>query len=319
MKALRTLFLFILVLAIVVPLWAYVTSRSLSHTGDIVQQKWGPGAFPLQWQINPIQGPKVTGSVGQEDVFKASFATWQALTTASISFAEGPPASASTKPGYDQINLITTNLAPADYPYAALGLTQVFSFDQGNVVDQFNRHIDFPGQIMEADIMFNPTTQFSTDTPTPSDKMDLQSVATHEIGHFVGLDHSGILSATMFPTLTSGANYPRTLSSDDVAGVSTIYPTASFGAKGTLTGTIRTTQNVPVYGALVTAVNANGQPVASAITDPNGNYTIAGLDSGSYTIYAEPLDQPITAANVSTLARIYGGFTVFTNFTTRFR
>jgi hypothetical protein len=74
-----------------------------------------------------------------------------------------------------------------------------------------------------------------------------------------------------------------------------------------------------VYGAIVVAVNANGLPVASGLTDPNGRYTISGLDAGAYTVYAESMDLPLTIGNVSTLPRIYPGMVVSTNFTTRFR
>jgi hypothetical protein len=101
--------------------------------------------------------------------------------------------------------------------------------------------------------------------------------------------------------------------------VSTIYPSPAFATKGTIRGTVRNTANAPVYGAIVVAVNANGLPVASGLTDPNGQYTIAGLDAGPYTVYAESMDMPLTIGNVSTLPRIYPGLVVSTNFTTRFR
>ena len=114
------------------------------------------------------------------------------------------------------------------------------------------------------------------------------------------------------------------MSADEIAGISTIYPTASFSAKGTISGTVRTTANVPIYGAIVTALNSNGQPVATAVTDPNGNYTIAGLDAGSYTIYARPLIGPTSLDDIPTLKSIYldsnsNPLQAFTNFTVRFK
>ena len=65
--------------------------------------------------------------------------------------------------------------------------------------------------------------------------------------------------------------------------------------------------------------DSSGQPVASAITNPSGVYTFEGLDAGAYTVFAEPMDQPFTVSNVSTLPRIYPSSTVNSNFTTRFR
>ena len=39
----------------------------------------------------------------------------------------------------------------------------------------------------ECDILFNTKFVFSTDTPTPSGKMDLESIALHELGHWLSL------------------------------------------------------------------------------------------------------------------------------------
>lgn len=304
--------------ALATPVLGYLPARTITTNGQIVLRKWTSGAFPIEWKMNPTKGSNVSGAREQADVFRASFQTWQSLTTATISFKEGQATAASVKPGFDQINLITTNVTAADFQTDALGLTLGFSFDSTGV-DQFGRTIEFPGQIIEGDILFNPGVLFGTDIATPSNRIDLQSVATHEIGHLLGLDHASFVSATMFPTLVEGANFARVLSSDDTIGVSTLYPAASFATRGSISGTVRTTANAPVFGAIVVAVNANGQPVASFITDPQGKYTIAGLDAGSYTVFAEPLDRPVTVDDFFTLARVFPGATVNTNFTTRFR
>ena len=113
----------------------------------------------------------------------------------------------------------------------------------------------------------------------------------------------------------------RRLSAVILVLVCVTLSTSAFGqsSNATLSGTVRTTANVAVYGAVVVAVNSTGQPVASAVTDPSGRYSISGLESGTYTVYAEPLDGPTGSANVSTLSEIFAGQTVNTNFTTRFR
>jgi len=296
-------------LALVASLSAYVTQKDLRPAG-IVQMKW-ISAAGIAYRVNQSQGSNVSGSRTLNQVLASSFGAWDAITTADISFTQGSDVSTSTNySGFqpDFINIIKTNNSAADYATIggeALGVTIVASNDDGEILD--------------ADILFNPTTSFSTSTTTPSTSIDFESVATHEIGHLLGLDHSSILSATMFPTIGDGLNYARQLSFDDIAGVSSLYPTASFLAKGSISGTVRLTSNAAVYGAIVVAVNANGQPVASAISDPSGNYVIAGLDAGSYTIFAEPMDQPLTSSNVNTLQRIFPGRIPVTSFTTRFR
>jgi hypothetical protein len=322
MKNMKNLYIAAIVvavtLAVTIPIYSYTIATSNSASGDIVQNHWKSTAFPITWQMNPVQGPNVTGTRTQADVFLASFKTWQDLTTASISFTRGADTAPTVRQGIDGINVVTTNTLPGDLPTGVLALTGTVVFSQTGV-DSLGRTIDFPGQIVEADIYFSSVVPFTTNTTALPGAVDLQSVATHEIGHFLGLDHSALISATMFWTVGSGFVYPRTLSADDIAAVSTLYPAASFASKGSISGTIRTTANAAVYGAVVVAVNANGTPVASAITDPTGAYTIAGLDAGSYTVYAEPLDGPITINNITSLLRVYPSATPNTSFATRFR
>ncbi|KAK2994372.1 hypothetical protein RJ640_029487 [Escallonia rubra] len=58
--------------------------------------------------------------------------------------------------------------------------------------------------------------------PTVPSAVDLESVAVHEIGHLLGLGHSSIEDAIMFPTITSGSRKVE-LTSDDVQGVQSLY------------------------------------------------------------------------------------------------
>ncbi|KAI3866882.1 hypothetical protein MKX03_027115, partial [Papaver bracteatum] len=54
------------------------------------------------------------------------------------------------------------------------------------------------------------------------DAYDLESVATHEIGHLLGLGHSSIPDAVMFPSLASRTKKTE-LTSDDILGVQKLY------------------------------------------------------------------------------------------------
>ncbi len=318
-KVLIAAILALTVFSLSAPLRAYVLGTSRSSTGDIVRHRWRSAAFPIMWRMNPVQGSNVTGTRTQAQVFAASFASWQAITTANITFTQGADTAPSVRPADDNINLVTTNTLPNDLPTGVLALTIASVYPAPGFDPQFNRTIEFAGQIAEADIFFNATNSFSTNTTAAAPQIDLQAVATHEIGHLLGLDHSPLVSATMFWSVAPGFIYPRNVSSDDAAAVSILYPSSLFLAKGKISGVVRTTTNVPVYGAVVVAVNADGTPAASSVTDPNGAYTIEGLDAGSYTVYAEPLDGPITISNISSLSATYSGSTANTAFTTRFR
>ncbi|GFS31068.1 hypothetical protein Acr_00g0015430 [Actinidia rufa] len=50
---------------------------------------------------------------------------------------------------------------------------------------------------------------------------DLETVALHEIGHLLGLDHSSVERAIMFPTIFSGVT--KGLHGDDIQGIKVLY------------------------------------------------------------------------------------------------
>ncbi|RWR73117.1 metalloendoproteinase 2-MMP-like protein [Cinnamomum micranthum f. kanehirae] len=53
-------------------------------------------------------------------------------------------------------------------------------------------------------------------------EIDLESVAVHEIGHLLGLGHSSVEEAIMFPTISSGTRRVE-LAADDVTGIQLLY------------------------------------------------------------------------------------------------
>ena len=127
----------------------------------------------------------------------------------------------------------------------------------------------------------------------------MQAIATHEIGHFTGLDHSGCIAATMFPFADTRSTTPRSLSSDDLAGVIAIYPLGTDNL-GAITGFVeRGSDNADISGAHVVAVNDDGVVVASTFSASNGSFLIDGLPADDYTVYAEPLDQPVQSSNLT--------------------
>lgn len=74
------------------------------------------------------------------------------------------------------------------------------------------------------------------DGPNPiSSGFDLQSVATHEYGHAIGLGHSGTGAATMTPAVAPGTSGARSIHADDIAGLQCIYGVATIGVKPVIT------------------------------------------------------------------------------------
>jgi hypothetical protein len=82
------------------------------------------------------------------------------------------------------------------------------------------------GEIKDADIEINTTyNEFSLDDD-PGTLYDLQAVMTHEVGHFIGINHTQTShpEATMFSRYAPGDTKQRDLSPDDVEAVCAAYP-----------------------------------------------------------------------------------------------
>ncbi len=80
------------------------------------------------------------------------------------------------------------------------------------------------GEIFDADMDINATVPLAIEDPVPIDGFDLQSIVTHEAGHFLGMAHSVEFETTMYARYSSGSISKRTLSDDDRAGICAIYP-----------------------------------------------------------------------------------------------
>jgi hypothetical protein len=110
----------------------------------------------------------------------------------------------------------------------------------------------------------------------------------HEFGHTLGLQHT-LTSGTMSTQVTRTTTKARPLAADDVAGISILYPRNGFLANSaTISGRV-TLGGAGVNLASVVAIAANGAAV-SALTNPDGTYTIQGIPAGqSYYVYVHPL------------------------------
>lgn len=81
------------------------------------------------------------------------------------------------------------------------------------------------GNAVESDAAYN--TAYPWSTSGASNAMDLQNVATHELGHTFGMGHSTTASAnsclTMYPYVDYGWTHQRTLGDGDLLGIDAIY------------------------------------------------------------------------------------------------
>ena len=79
-------------------------------------------------------------------------------------------------------------------------------------------------EIVEWDIVFNSNFPFGDATVNPN-VMDYQNIATHELGHALGLSHpsNACTEETMYAYASYGETKKRTLNNGDIAGVRKLY------------------------------------------------------------------------------------------------
>lgn len=282
-------------------------SYTFQHTDASASTRLKWPTRTIQIALSPsLASPPSSIKVGS-DVLGASrraLARWSAV--AGIEFVEVQTNELSISPSGspDRYSLITVANTAENAAFTgadAQGRTRIF--------------FDTNGNITEADIAINPNLsasgagpRFSTDGT--SGTYDLESVLVHEIGHLLGLDHSGVIGATMQPLLGVNNLYGvqafivRTLSEDDIAAVRTLYnPRSNTGAIG---GTVTYPNGTPAFGAHVWAEDiSTGKVIAGNVAFADGAYRIDDLPAGDYRVMVEYLDGPVAASEF--LSRAYAG------------
>ena len=254
-------------------------SARLTYTiGDrSVPVAWPASAFPIPYQVDR----RVMDSLPNAAVvIDRAFSTWSSAPDTNVSFRSLGVADGLVAGESDHKNTITL----------ADGL-----FKDQYAIAMTTNWYDTSGHLTQADIMIDATLVRSD--------YNMQHALTHEIGHLLGLDHSAVLSAVMFPYVPHGSE-ATTLDSDDRNGIANLYPkTDPTLAGGMLRGRVQGDSG-GVFAAQVVAVNDKGEPVATGLSDQNGDFTLQELPAGNYRIYAEPLDGPVDARNMAGIYRM---------------
>ncbi|HYE14997.1 MAG TPA: matrixin family metalloprotease [Pyrinomonadaceae bacterium] len=274
-----------------------------------VQFRWPTRTIPFALSTSLNNPPPNVRATGEEVVAAARRALARWAEAADVEFVITTSSLQAVSPvgSPDGVNLITVSQTPG------------IAFNDPNQTGGVRVFTDGAGNITEADIAVNPGAPFSTDgsfVPFASDStfegsgdtFDLESTFLHEIGHALGLEHSGIVGSVMQPRQARNGTYGlpalqrRSLASDDRAGARAIYgPAAGLGE---LRGTIRNAGGGPVFGAHVWAEEiSTGRAVAGNVTLQNGSYQIRALPPGDYRLVVEPLNGPVFASQVASRTR----------------
>lgn len=309
------------------------------------------GSISAQWSMalgtSPVtvltQDQSASGRLNEiEQVIRQSFAVWTGVSGTTLRPASLAPltrVAGANSCGSDGLNTICFNQPDAAFTPGVIAFARVITAD--SIAEQIGGALSAePAQILDADIYFassDARTTFATPQALPANlsAYDLESILTHELGHFLGFSHSAVWSAMMFPFAPAPGTYSGSrptvqqpdapLADDDRTGLRVLYPDPADAAHmGAISGRVlpANPMSLPVFppgvtglfGSQVVAVDSSSGAVVAAVIGGwscggagpvqfDGSYQFERLATGngaSYKIYAEPLNGAADPSSVST-------------------
>lgn len=278
----RVLFFLAVFCLICFPAKPYVRVKANSIT-----LAWASGAWTggLDYVIASSKTGGETVSDAEKTALRLCFSAWEDDAGSLVDFTESTNSTEQALTTIDDGNGGINGLNQVVFDSSS----DFFSVGSSVVAVTLPAYFPSTGQIVEADILLNSANfTFSSQSTVINGQLDIQDVITHEVGHFIGIDHTPIGAATMFPYVDYAEHAKRSLSADDIAAAAIIRPPSS-SSLGNISGTIfHSDGTTPVSRPHVVALDSNGNVGTAIYGETNGTYTLTGLAAGSYTVYATP-------------------------------
>jgi hypothetical protein len=306
-----------------------------------------PGYLVFRWTTSLGTAPTTiltqdqtpTGRLNEiEEIIQQSLGVWTNVTALSPSWVS-PLArvAAQNACGSDGINSLCFDQPDLGFTPGVLAFTRVIVADRIGIQVGAGPVATELGQILDADIYFNPNDIFVT-FATPQvlaanpKSYDFESLQTHELGHALGFSHSNVWSAMMFPFAPTPGTFAGArptaqqpdapLSDDHRTGLRVLYHDPNDSTYiGSVQGGIVPANplSLPaappgvtgIFLAHVVAIDSSsGAVVAGSLggwscqapgpSQFDGSYEIDGLAVGrSYNLYVEPLNGAAGPATVT--------------------
>src|SRR5438552_10021223 len=252
----------------------------------------GPEVQRLRWKNNTIkvavstsltsQNPNIKMGSDVDGAVHRSLDAWQNVADIEFQIENSDLQSVSPSGTGDSVSLITIAQTPENLLF--------FSKDADSASAKTRIFYNAKGFITEADIVLNPFQQFSTDGTFGT--YDLESTLTHEIGHLLGLHHSGVLGATMLDSFGKNGVFgiretsPRTLAESDIASIREIYGPnhENVDCCSKISGKLTAETGRAAKNLLVWAEDTEtGRVAAEVETAGDGSFRFGALPAGNYS------------------------------------
>lgn len=203
-------------------IFSVISTNVYAYTYIDGNPKWSFKSMPVGWMLNANCSADLSFEAC-EQAQKDSFDTWSNVSCSTMMWRYLGTTSELNHEDWggwtgksDGINLMAWQ--EDSWPNDLDGAIAVTAPIQAN------------GTFRDTDILYNGY-DFRWGVNGEWNKMDIAHIATHEIGHAIGLDHSETREATMYYATSSGLTTSRTLHQDDINGICSIYPLGTIDAE----------------------------------------------------------------------------------------
>lgn len=193
---------------------------------------WSPlalcGSTPTHWDVQPsvwhlgraTPGASCTAQLTDDEVLAAQTGAWEVWSASMADCCNG---------------WLSADGGPVDVGFDLLDETNTVSFAESDwdpVLGDVSLTLAITAPVWNvqscgihtADLLYNGVGfTFSTSDTIPTGAVDLQGVAAHENGHWLGLGHSEFTDATMYASFVNDIA-TRSLHEDDLLAVCDVYP-----------------------------------------------------------------------------------------------
>ncbi len=263
------------------------------------------------------------------NLVQRAFQEWQNVRGTSIQFEEGEslPVDVNGTNYYFYLNPNVRNLNPivfdddgaitralngqgAEHDYLGFSAILNVSYENSSIV---NAYATFNGLYIQENQV---------------DETEFYATILHELGHFIGLDHTQILRHVawdyvgandvyvpqMFPMKTDDESFRVGLVGDDRLAVSSLYPDSSVAFRtGGIRGVVRREEEeIPGVNIVARRVDSLTNEIYSAVSGTyergRGTFELHGIPTGNYQLGIEPIDPLFRgSSSVGQYANYYSG------------